>query len=258
MLYRLLLLSLCQIILMKVRLITKTVGVEGTEFENKSIDEILVGIARVSSGREQEKLFDEPYKLIRHLLIQGHWSPYTMGNLTFEIITSRAMGREILRHKMEFQEFSQRYSIATDFEPIELRYQATNNRQSSTEIYDGPFNGLVNELLDDVSTSYQKMLEIGLARECTRMILPETTSTKIYANSTIRGWLSFLNQRLHKSAQKEIRLIAEAIKEVFLKEVPIISQAVFNFDNAYNVPILDRLILEKYNVYEEALSKMKK
>lgn len=246
---------------MNVRLITKTSGVQGTEFYKKSIDEMLVAIARVSSNKSIEEIFLKPHVLIRYLLLQGHWSPFTMSNMTFEIKTSRAIGREILRHKMEFQEFSQRYMMATEFEPIELREQCKDNRQSSYQIFHNDEHPNINDLVDqhviDTESLYNYLLNINVARETARMVLPETTTTTIYANSTIRGWLSFLNQRLHKTAQKEIRLIAEEIKNVFLDEVPLVSAALYNFDNAENVHIFDRLILEKYKVYDEAMLKNK-
>lgn len=241
---------------MQVRLITKTTGVDGTEYEGKSIDDIIVGIARVSSSREVNELFDEGFKLIRHCVGEGHWSIMEQANLGFQVVTSRAMGREILRHQIHPQEFSQRYAIATEFEPIELRMQAKSNRQSSSEVFNPVFehsNGVEVAAIDLVNTNigiteslYLDLLQKGVARETARMILPETTQTVMNLNAPIRSWISFLNQRLHKTAQKEIRIVAEAIRDVFIKECPQISEAMFNFDGAYDLHILERIIIEKH------------
>jgi thymidylate synthase (FAD) len=241
---------------MNVRLITKTVGAVGTEYEGRSIDEIIVGIARLSSSRDVNELFDAPEKLLRHCIMNGHWSIFTMANLTFEITTSRAMGREWLRHwSIKPQEFSQRYAEATEFEPIELRLQSRNkrhNRQSSTEVIeDEELNNLVSEHLEETNNVYQELLNQGVSRETARFILPETTQTKLIMNGSIREWITTLNQRLHKTAQKECRLVAEAIRDIFINECPIISDALFNFECAYEVHILDRLVLEKYKVFKE-------
>jgi thymidylate synthase (FAD) len=251
----------------KVRLIAKTTGVIGTEYENASIDEIIVGIARLSSSREINELFAEPEKLLRHCILNQHWSIQEMANMTFEVVTSRAMGREFLRHKsLSPQEFSQRYAIATDFEPIEIRMQSASNRQSSTEEFNPkitlidslvlPANTAVDHLITGGEQLYNSLLDAGVARECARMILPETTQTKMYFNGNLRSWISFLNQRLHKTAQKEIRLIAEAIRDQFIQEVPVISKALYNFENAYNIHIMERIVLEKYKVYEQIVAKM--
>jgi thymidylate synthase (FAD) len=246
---------------MKVRLITKTIGLQ--EYEGKSIDEIITGIARLSSSREINELFDEPHKLLRHCLNNGHWSVFGTCNLGFEITTSRAIGRELLRHwSLQPQEISQRYKAMSEFEPIEIRKQSTNNRQSSTEIFnpitDYPgmpgftcdAEGLVNDSLNMAKNHYNELLRVGVARECARLILPETTQTVLYFNGKVRDWITTLNQRLHATAQKECRLVAEEIRDLFITECPIISNMLFNFEDADKCHILDRVLLEKYGVYQ--------
>lgn len=254
----------------KVRLIAKTVGYQDTEYEDKSLDQIIVGIARLSSSREVNELFDEPHKLLRHCLLNGHWSIFTTTNLVFEIKTSRAVARQLLRHySLRVQEVSQRYSEITSFEEVELRKQCKNNRQSSEEVlasiteedHENYFDETkqvrlaeVTEecqlLLDQARYTYSRCLEWDVSRETARMLLPECTTTKIIFNGTLREWITTLNQRLHKTAQKETRLICEAIRDCFVIECPIISKCLYNFEDAYEIHLLDRLVLEKFGVYK--------
>ncbi|QLF85071.1 thymidylate synthase [Nostoc phage YongM] len=248
---------------MQVRLIARTTGVENTEYYGKSIDEIITGIARISSSREINELFEEPHKLLRHCILNGHWSVFTESNLIFEIVTSRAMGRELLRHwSIRPQEFSQRYAEITKFEEIEIRKQSKNNRQSSTEIFDPVLYGneqlnleikasdIVRDALDYCQGAYKTLINAGVARESARYILPETTETRLIMNGTVREWITTLNQRLHQTAQKECRLIAESIRDFLLVECPIICKALYNFEDAYYIHILERVTLEKYGVYK--------
>jgi thymidylate synthase (FAD) len=250
---------------MKVRLLTKTIGAPGTEYEGKSIDEIIVGIARLSSSRETNELFEEPHKLLRHCLNHSHWSVFATANLGFEITTSRAIGRELLRHwSLAPQELSQRYKAVSEFEPIEIREQSKNNRQSSTDVFDpeiifpykiddhflGDASKAVATHLDNTRKLYLELIKNGVAKECARMILPETTETVLIFNGKIRDWITTLNQRLHKTAQKECRLVAEAIRDIFIQECPVISNMLYNFEDAYDCHILERVLLEKYGVYE--------
>ena len=229
---------------MQVRLIGKTTGL--LEYEGKSIDEIITGIARVSSGRDVNDLFTDADKLLRHCIVNGHWSIFEMANLTFEIKTSRAIGREYLRHfSLKPQEFSQRYQVNSSFEPIELRKQSKSNRQSSEDILTD-FDDLVNEHIIKSEGLYIELLKNNVAKETARFILPETTSTTLIFNGSIRSWITTLNQRLHKTAQKEARLIAEAIRDILIQEVPVICKALNNFENAYEVHIMDWLVLNKY------------
>lgn len=180
-------------------------------------------------------------------------------HLGFEIKTSRAMGRELLRHSsIHPQEFSQRYAEVYEYEPVELRIQSKSNRQSSTELYlsekeikDSQCTAkeLLNIGIQESFDDYQGLLAEGIAKECARFILPECTSTTLHMEGSIRSWITLLNVRLHQTAQKEIRLIAEDIRDIFIVQCPIISSSLFNFEDAYNIHILERVVLEKYGLY---------
>lgn len=211
---------------MKVELITKTVGVG--KYENLSSEEIVSAIARHGIIKEDNG------KLIKYLMSNAHWSPLDMINFTFEIETSRAIGRQILRHaSIKFQEHSQRYSDKVIFEPIELRKEHPTNRQSSTEIFnpiikhnnsyiqnDETANDLIIQTLDYLEEIYSSLIQAGIAKECARMILPECTQSTLSANGTLRSWLSFLNVRLDHHAQKECQDIAQSIGNQLEKEMP--------------------------------------
>lgn len=239
---------------MEVELITKTVGVG--DYAGRSIDEVIVAIARLSSQREGNELFDQPEKLLRHCLLNGHWSVFSTVNLGFMVVTSRAMGRELLRHwSLSPQEFSQRYATPSGSEAVECRKQSESNRQSSTEVFN-PFIGGKWSGYDaeenikcwnyDAASLYKHLIDQGVARECARMILPECTTTKLYLNGKVRDWITFLNVRLHKTAQKECREIAMEIARLMQQECPLICRMLGNFENAYEIPFLDQLILDKH------------
>ena len=201
----------------------------------------IVEVARVSSSRKNKK--DKPDGLLRYLVQHKHWSPFEHGHATFEIETSKAIGIQLIRHRsFAFQEFSQRYQdvnhLGDIFEPLELRAQCEDNRQSSTEIINPSlyrnFNtGLksytaqqvINNHFEDAHTLYNDLLEAGVAREQARMILPLNTTTKIHMTGSIRSWIHFLELRDDGHAQKEIQLVAQEIKRIFIDKFPIISKA---------------------------------
>jgi thymidylate synthase (FAD) len=206
----------------------------------------IVEIARVSSSRLDKT--ENPEGLIRYLIRNKHWSPFEHGYMTFEIDTSKAIGIQLLRHvSFRFQEFSQRYAKVEGIEPIEFRLQAEKNRQSSTDrvghiiIHGGGVSTAVLEdehiekfdnflarvgmNLSQTMKLYEEGLELGIAKECMRFILPMATSTKIYMTGSIRSWIHCLEIRDDGHAQKEVQLIAKEIKRLFIKELPIISNA---------------------------------
>lgn len=259
---------------MKIELITKTSGVG--KYEGRSIDEIVIGQARVSTSKENNELFDTDTGLLKHCTTEQHWSIFDNCSLGFEIETSRAIGRQFLRHySMNFQEFSQRYSDVTSFEDIELRKKGITNRQGSSNnilgnisLEDVEYNDSITEnekrflinlsyLLERVEYSYQQGLKLGIANESIRFILPEATSTKINMTGNLRSWITFLNVRLDHHSQKEARLVAEQIKDIFIRECPIIAESFFNFETDHpSIKVLERLVLEKFGVYQTTISKI--
>ena len=194
----------------------------------------IVEVARVSSSRKNKK--DKPEGLLRYLVQHKHWSPLEHGHATFEIETSKAIGIQLIRHRsFAFQEFSQRYQdvnhLGDIFEPIELRAQCEDNRQSSTEVINPLLpNGVFSDKnikmhFERCHSLYNELLEAGVAREQARMVLPLATTTKIHMTGSIRSWIHFLELRDDGHAQKEIQLIAKEIKHIFIQEFPIISKA---------------------------------
>jgi thymidylate synthase (FAD) len=185
----------------------------------------IVECARVSSTRKDKT--EDQVKLINYLIRNKHWSPFEMSSMVVEIVTSRAIAQQILRHRsFSFQEFSQRYAEVTEFEPVQLRRQAEKNRQSSTKYISDPYlNQLVAHHIDEAEALYQYLLDRGVAKECARMVLPLTTQTRLYMQGTCRSWIHYLQVRTDPHTQKEHRDIALAIQKIFAQEFPLTARA---------------------------------
>jgi thymidylate synthase (FAD) len=213
---------------MNVRLVQHTPNPEQT----------IVEVARVSSSR-QDKTSDYA-GLVRYLTKHAHWSPFEHATFTFEIQTSKAIGIQLIRHRsFSFQEFSQRYQDVNKvgenmFEPIELRKQCTNNRQSSSEVFDPEItveggyikaSRVVEEALAVCANAYNLLIDAGVAREQARFLLPLTTSTTIHMTGNVRSWIHFLNLRDDGHAQLEIQLVAQEIKRILTPLLPTVAEA---------------------------------
>lgn len=214
---------------MKVELVGSTKG-EG-KYENLNHEEIISAIARHGVIKEDNG------KLIKYLMDNAHWSPLDMVDFIFEVETSRAIGRQWLRHaSIKPQEHSQRYSDRVLFENIELRLEDEVNRQSSTEVVATLYNDVnmcfsnakyINyntfgseglELLEKIKDYYERGIKLGIAKECMRSFLPECTTSTLTFKGSVRSWLSFLNVRLNNHSQKEIVKLAKLVeKELRLK-----------------------------------------
>lgn len=214
---------------MKVKIVSITQG--AGEFKGKTAEDIIVYAARVSSPRKDK--FESPEGLLKYCIKNKHWSIFETPSITFEIETSRAIGRQLLRHRSAtFQEFSQRYSEVTSFEPFELRRQAEKNRQSSTKVFDPLIDDgfisaseAINIHTEQAEKLYKDLLIAGVAKESARFILPECAKTTMFMTNNLRNWIHFIQVRDDEHAQKEVREIAIEIKKVLKEHFPIVSVA---------------------------------
>lgn len=186
---------------------------------NKTLAESIAYLARVSNPSNQHNDATAS-KLVEY---------FEMFDMCLEIETSRAIAPQILRHRsFSFQEFSQRYAQAQDFEPIELRFQGDSKQGSSEVVKFSLPRSIVNDAIDFAYTAYNRLIKMGVSRETARMILPLATTTRLYMKGNIRSWIHYIQVRTHTDTQKEHREIAEAAKAILIKQFPQIEKHLTN------------------------------
>ena len=72
---------------------------------------------------------------------------------------------------------------------------------------------------------YNELLLEGIAKECARFVLPLATPTRIYMTGSCRSWIHYINLRSAHGTQKEHMIIAEQVRDVFVKQFPAVSEA---------------------------------
>ena len=187
--------------------------------------------ARVSNPSNQGN--DSFEGLIKYCIKHKHWSIFEQAFLTIELSTTRAIAAQVLRHRsFTFQEFSQRYAESTVLGRIpmpEMRRQDTKNRQNSIDDLD-PFENQklqiqMQTLFDSATALYQQMIEMGVAKECARNVLPMCVPTKMYMSGSVRSWIHYIDLRSANGTQKEHMDLANDCKAIFVEQFPIIAQA---------------------------------
>ena len=207
-----------------------------SEYFAENMTELIAFCARVSNPSNQNNT-DTSEKLIRYLVKNKHWSPLEMVSMCLEIVTTRDIARQILRHRsFSFQEFSQRYADPTkelDFVLREARLQDPKNRQNSIEC-DNPALQLFWEtqqkrVLDAAKGAYDWAIENGIAKEQARAVLPEgLTESRLYMNGTLRSWIHFIELRSANGTQKEHQLVAKECAKVIATVFPLTNEFVQN------------------------------
>lgn len=217
--------------MLKVQLISYS---QPDQYFVENTTELIAFCARVSNPSNQNNT-DTSEKLIRYLVKHKHWSPLEMVSMCLEIVTTRDIARQILRHRsFSFQEFSQRYADPTkelDFVLREARLQDPKNRQNSIEC-DNPalqafWETQQNRVLDAAKGAYDWAIENGIAKEQARAVLPEgLTESRLYMNGTLRSWIHFIELRSANGTQKEHQLIAKECAKVIASVFPMASEFV--------------------------------
>lgn len=193
-------------------------------------EELVAYCARVSNPKNQANHQTGP-KLVRHLLEEGHWSPLEMVNICMEVQTTRDIARQVLRHRsFSFQEFSQRYAQATNFEFREARLQDKKNRQNSIVTEDATLKEQWRmrqaALLASIEENYKWALDMGIAKEQARAVLPEgMTVSTLYMNGTLRSWVHFCMLRRANGTQLEHMEVAKQCWEVIRQHFPSVTEA---------------------------------
>jgi len=207
---------------MEVKLVTVTPDAEKT----------MGYVARVSNPKNQDN--PKVSGLLKYCIKHNHWSVFEQAHMTLEINTTRGIAAQILRHRsFTYQEFSQRYAdtnLLSDEIPVpDLRSQDLKNRQNSVDdispekksILQGQIQKYFTEGLD----LYNELLREGIAKECARFVLPLAVPTRIFMTGSVRSWIHYIDLRSANGTQKEHMDIAEACREIFCEQFPVVAEA---------------------------------
>ena len=217
---------------MKTRLISYSQPPKNAMIGIDDAQDLIAYCARVSNPSNQMNN-ETAEKLIRYLIKHAHWSPLEMVSACVEIETTRDIARQILRHRsFSFQEFSQRYADPVqdlDFVVRDARIQDPKNRQNSISLdMDNDehrklafqWEVLQNKVIETAKDAYTWAVQIGIAKEQARAVLPEgNTVSRLYMNGTLRSWIHYIELRSGHGTQLEhielAREIGKVIAEVF-------------------------------------------
>lgn len=200
-------------------------------------DQSVVNSARVSFGKQSELHNDLTGKdkgLVRFLMRERHGTPFEHNAFRLHIKCPIFVAREWFRHRIgSYNEFSARYT--------EVPNEFWTPQQNAIRTQVGKPGAYTFEPLGDVEaeqavaiidgmnkasySAYKLMLELGVAKEVARSILPVSMYTQFYWTVNARAMMNFLSLRLDDNAQQEIREFAKAVEKIFAKQMPVTYEA---------------------------------
>ena len=200
--------------------------------DTMGIDSSICQAARVSYGDgTTTKTTDEG--LINYLLRHAHTTPFEMCEIKLHCKMPLFIARQWLRHRTaNVNEYSARYSIMKEDYYVpkleHIRDQSAVNKQcgdkslpieEATKVRD-----IIIQQSDAALANYKELIKT-VARETARIILPVNFYTEFYWKIDLHNFMHFINLRIKKGAQFEIREYAKVLLEILKDWLPMTYKA---------------------------------
>lgn len=192
-------------------------------------DIAITDAAGVSYGQGTKKV-STAEGLIRYLRRHVHTSPSEMVEVKFHCKMPIFIARQWVRHRTaNINEYSGRYSEMIDEfyipEPSVIKKQSIDNKQGRGGDLSPEAQEEAEEIFrtapDVPYAQYKRLLELGVAREIARIVLPISNYTQWYWKIDLHNLMHFLRLRLDSHAQYEIRVFGDAMARIIKDAFPI-------------------------------------
>ena len=207
-----------------------------TYIDHMGSDLTVVNAARVSFNKksdwlpkihngEKNVLSQADGKLIHYLARHKHTSPFGHCFASFHVRAPVFVARQLVKHKfLRWNEVSRRY-VDDDPEfyvPDEWRGRSADKKQGSdAEVSvnvawydrDDGYNSWPEDSQFIALEAYQKMLDLGVAPEQARMVLPQSMMTEWYWSGSLDAWADMCRLRGMPDTQLESREVSAYISD---------------------------------------------
>jgi thymidylate synthase (FAD) len=214
--------------------------------KHSASDADVIWAARVSTAgeRSQESINQDAQGasgLINFLMRERHGTPFEHSVMTFYVKAPIFVWREHMRHRVaSYNEESGRYRVLEPcfYIPDENRNLVQVGKPGAYVFEPGSDEQFqitkkeYEESCIQAYQAYQRMLDVGVAREVARGVLPVTIYSSAYVTMNSRALMNFIS--LRKKAddakfpsypQREIEMVAERYEAEFEKLMPLTHQA---------------------------------
>jgi thymidylate synthase (FAD) len=195
-------------------------------------DRAVVQAARVSLGQGLDAP-EKDKKLIAYMLKHHHGTPFEHAVFKFHCKMPIFVARQWIRHRMaSYNEISARYTEVEDEYYLPTVWRAGGNATNKQ----GSLGPLPTDRQPRATAAaliacraafkaYGELLDLGVAKELARIVLPVNTYTQWYWTVNARTLLQFFGLRSDKHAQWEMRQYSNALWQLFAGHMPWTAEA---------------------------------
>jgi len=193
--------------------------------------------ARISYGSTDLRSKKADDGLVNYLVEHYHTSPLELASVKFICSCPLYVFNQLVRHRTaKLNCTSRRYTKIdeeTFFVPEPRLQDTVNNKQGSLdapvpEIAQRSYQALYQKA-EDIYKEYDDAVKNGIAKEIARGAMPQNIMTEFVWKSDLHNFIKMVRLRVHPTAQKEIRDLAEAMKELVKPMFPAVFGAFEKF-----------------------------
>lgn len=169
--------------------------------------------ARMSFSKETTELTKADIELIKGLAAKHHETPFRHPHVMFHIKFPIFVARQLMRHNVgiTWSEKSMRYTDASD-----ARFYIP-----AKEKLDGEALTVIWEANLSAMRHYRELLDLNVARETARTVLPVSVYTDVYMTASLQALTHLIKLRDDRHAQLEAQEYARAIKKIVTELFPV-------------------------------------
>lgn len=181
--------------------------------------------------RSEDKIADgSAERFCRMLIKNGHESVLEHAHATVEIVTSRDVTHQLVRHRLiSPSQESQRYCdysgqvrfIIPEWADIEPADEYGDIDFENVEVMSSPEWEWLAQVFE-AETGYRRLRELGKLPEQARQVLPNCTATTIVVTANFREWRHIFRLRTDSHADAEIRRVMLPLLSEMQNRVPVV------------------------------------
>jgi thymidylate synthase (FAD) len=191
-------------------------------------DARVANVARVSFDKWKNEFDDKDAKLINYLAAHEHTSPFRHVGVSIRCEAPIFLARQLGKHQvgLSWNETSRRYvdSAPTFHYPDAWRSRPNGSvKQGSGDVHElnEQFKEDYKNLVYLLESEYNRLIDLGVAPEMARMILPQSMNTSWIWTGSLQAFFHVYRLRMDPHAQQEAQEFAQKLSDIIEPSFPV-------------------------------------
>lgn len=208
-----------------IRIIKPSVKVLKTSFDDTDVARSIEKVARTCYKSEDKMTDSSAEKMVKGLLKSEHMAMFEHETITVLFRCDRGVSHEIVRHRLaSYAQESTRYCNYSNGK-FDHKIEVIDPTFGFEEMAGEPSYRKWKEAMENAANSYFELIDLGMAPQMARDVLPTSVATSIVVTMNLREWRHFIKLRCLGTTgapHPQMKYLASKLLEEFGQYYPII------------------------------------